>query len=168
MQIPHILSSTQTYFLALPVPTTFPNTEQGGWRVWRWEINIKIMYLSIKHGLMRTWTYTAGSSFKEGDSAPQIRTFKSLIVQLKLITLCFCYLAHWLIWMNIAWPSQWIQELRNYGGREPLISVTDKTAFSFISLWSHFPVVRKAECPTLLLSWGSLYLISYMQTALSP
>lgn len=47
------------------------------------------MELSIKQGLMRAWSYSTGNSFKESDSAPQIRPLKSLIAQLKLITLCF-------------------------------------------------------------------------------
>lgn len=43
---------------------------------------------------MRAWSYTTGNSFKEllsagSDSAPQMLPSKSLIVQLKLITLCF-------------------------------------------------------------------------------
>lgn len=47
------------------------------------------MDLRIKQGLVRAWSYTTGNLFKESNSVPQTQPLKSLIDQLKIITLCF-------------------------------------------------------------------------------
>lgn len=63
-----------------------PQTLDSETGEWRWEINIKIMELSIKQGFPVTLLETVS---KRVIQLPKYGHWKALIIQLKLITLCF-------------------------------------------------------------------------------